>query len=137
MDNKKFIEKLQEVAEVEFRAPKTIKEDHDTESPLEPVRYNGEIVYINRDTNPTLGVKVKKIKPSIQACQMGCGEIITNQIIESRYVLTPYRHWRERCGNCGKYTHPSGEGFVEDSKLIYQEECKWLNKIGLDNIKNK
>ena len=127
MDNKKFIEELKKVADIKDATPKVIKTEHDTDSELEEVLFKGEIIKINRDVNPTLGVKLSKVKELTQACELGCGDIVTGQVVEHRLVMTPYKHWRKRCKTCNMWLHPNGQEFVDNPTSLALEESKWIN----------
>lgn len=86
----------------------------------------GEEVEVERriEENPTLGFELVKLKPVERPCQLGCGEIVCDQVVERRFGETPKPHWKTRCKNCGCYLTPDGEGFVDNSSTIQQMYIK-------------
>jgi hypothetical protein len=79
-------------------------------------------------SNPTLGYEFVKLKPIKKDCELGCGQVVDNQIIEKRLAFTPQKHWRTKCKTCGYFVHPTGLGFVETAHQIQAEYFKWFNK---------
>jgi hypothetical protein len=63
-----------------------------------------EIMY-----NPTLGYAIVGLKERHAVCELGCGEVVTNQKIQKKLIFTPERHWRTYCTNCKKTVGPDGE----------------------------
>ena len=68
--------------------------------------------------NPTLGFDLVKLKDKHSICQLGCGEVVTNQVIERRLATTPKKHWRTRCKNCDRYVGPDGQTFIKASHAV-------------------
>jgi hypothetical protein len=107
MDNKILKQFIATVAEIKELKPVT-----DGSRPPDDgthVIYQGEWIEIDRKTNPTLGFKFIKLKPVQRLCQLGCGDIVPDQIIERRHVQYPHPHWKTRCATCHKYLMPTGE----------------------------
>lgn len=125
MDKKKFKDFLNEVAVIKDEKPTTTGYRLDENSGGE-VRYNGEWVEVGRHANPTLGFKFVKLKEKMQACELGCGEIVSNQIVEKRFCESPRAHWRTRCSNCGCFVSPDGEGFISGGAQIHNAYVSWF-----------
>lgn len=127
MDPNDFKQRLEELAVIKDTKPtgkpKMIKEVHLDEDGEEYIVMVPEEQY-----NPTMPFKLEKVKTRTEACAMGCGKIVDNQVIEKRLALTPQRHWRTRCQSCGYYLHPTGEGFIEGGHLVAQEYIKFFRK---------
>jgi hypothetical protein len=82
--------------------------------------------------NPTLGFELVKIKDRIDSCELGCGVIATNQVIEKRFCSHPVPHWRTRCANCQKYVSPDGKQFINGGAQIVREFVKFFKQQGID-----
>lgn len=79
------------------------------------------------DPNPSLpGLKWIALKPVERPCELGCGELVIDQKIESRLALTPTKHWKIRCANCQKYVHPDGKKLVTNSREAQKIYQAWL-----------
>lgn len=132
MDKKKFQEYINQVADVEYLKPvKTpgIRLDNNAN---DIVRYGDEWVALTAKENPTLGFKFKKLKNSIKPCELGCGEMVENQIVEKRLATTPKTHWRTRCNNCGCYLSPDGEGFLKGGHAVAAAYLKFFNGMKIN-----
>lgn len=103
---------LETVAEVKDLKPVTIVDrteyDHETQ-----VVYNGEWIQLDRHSNPTLGFQFIRLKDNHKACELACGEIVTNQIIHYQRYTYPETHWKTKCGLCHRVVAPDGNGFIE------------------------
>jgi hypothetical protein len=118
MDKNEFKKFLESVGEVEDLTPKkdpNIRLDDNVE---DTVRYGNAWVELTSKINPTLGFKLKRLKPKEKLCELGCGDIIPNQVIERRCHFSPELHWRTKCLACNCYVSPDGEGFIDDPKGI-------------------
>ena len=123
MDHKTFKEKLQEVAEI-----KHIKPAHSHEpAELNTAIIDGEQVELTNQFNPTLGFELLKVKTSSRLCELGCGCIVENQVIEKRLCYQPQKHWRTRC-NCGNYVNPQGDGFIKGGAQIAAAFISYFNE---------
>lgn len=118
MDKKKLKEFIKEVAEIEELKPKKDRAVRLDDDALDVVKVDNEWVEITAKSNPTLGFKFKKLKDKNATCELGCGDIVTNQLIEKRLSHTPMPHWRTRCNNCGHYVSPDGVGFIQGAHEI-------------------
>lgn len=130
MDNKLFKAKLLEVAEVRELKPARNSGERVNDEITSAV-VDGEEIVITQSYNPTLGLELVKLKQSARACELGCGSILTGQVIERRFCQTPSGHWRTRCANCGKYVHPNGEEFIEGAVkagVIFYQHLTEKNK---------
>ena len=88
---------------------------------IDPI--TGEEFEVEREiplTNDTLGWEIVKLKPQSRLCELGCGDMVEDQVVERRFAETPKPHWRTRCRNCGCYVTPDGQGFVDNSHGIQQ-----------------
>jgi hypothetical protein len=127
MDRTKLKQFLYEVAEVEELKPKklaTLKQDDDE---INQVLYQGQHIELNIKQNPTLGIKIKGLKPIVKECQLGCGQSIANQRIEFKHYGYPEPHWRTRCDNCQKYVSPCGEFLIDNASTFNAAYIKWVN----------
>jgi hypothetical protein len=122
---KEFIQQYAEVKILKPVSDPNIRVDPDNE---ETVVYNGELIRLTANENPTLGFKFIKLKDKFGICEMGCGEVIVNQLIERRLVFTPKKHWRTRCATCNKYKSPDGKTIINNSATIQREYVKYFNE---------
>ena len=67
-----------------------------------------EIEEIKDDINLTLPWVLKELKPINKLCEIGCGKVATNQIIDRKLYQSPVRHWRTICRSCQKARLPDG-----------------------------
>lgn len=132
MDKKQLKEFIQTVAEIKELTPKKDPNIRLNDGEDESVRVGNEWVEINSKQNPTLGFKFIKLKEQHRLCELGCGDIVPNQIVERRLAFTPERHWRTRCQNCGCYVSPDGKGFIEGGHQVAAAYLRHFN--GLKNI---
>jgi len=86
------------------------------------------VAKIKRDKNPTAGFELIKLKDRIGVCEMGCGEIVKNQIVERRMAFTPERHWRTYCRTCQSFLHPDGETIVKGGHKIQAIYSAYFNE---------
>lgn len=103
MDHKEFIEKLQELAELEV-----VKEPSPAKRKLEDVIAvwrNGSEHIIEDKENPTLAYKIKKIKYESVKCS-DCNKKIKNRVVTTKRLTYPIIHWRNHCNNCNKAQDP-------------------------------
>lgn len=130
MDKKKFDEFLEQVAEIRVNKPARNSGQRLNEEVTEVI-IDGKLVVIDQQSNPTLGFDLVKLKDNNKLCEMGCGKIVSNQVIERRFCYTPSRHWRTRCHNCGKYVHPDGESLIEngvEAAAVFNQHLAEKNK---------
>lgn len=129
MDKKQIKEFIKQVAIIEEQKPKkdpNIRLDDDAE---DLVRIGNEWVEVTAKSNPTLGFKFIKLKETHKVCELGCGDIVTNQVIEKRLCLTPEKHWRTKCNNCGCFVSPDGESFIEGGHQIQAAYIRHFNAL--------
>jgi hypothetical protein len=74
-----------------------------------------ELEIEDSDYNPTVSLELVKLKDNFKLCELGCGEIVNNQIIEKKFYFSPAKHWRTRCVNCKSVVAPDGNGFLESN----------------------
>ena len=105
---KKPPKKITKIIENEFGEEEVIEE--------EEVEYNTSLPFV-----------LKELKPVVKLCEIGCGEIATNQIIQYKYYELPKPHWRTICRKCQKAVGPDGE-LVTGSVQIQNVFFKHLNR---------
>jgi len=86
------------------------------------------VAKIKQDKNPTAGFELVKLKDRVGLCEMGCGELVKNQIIERRKSFTPIPHWRTYCKNCQCFLHPDGETIVKGGHKIQAIYSSYFNE---------
>ena len=81
----------------------------------------GEEYEVEREItdNPTLGFALVSLKPVTRPCELSCGKIVTDQVIESRLAYTPFPHYRTRCKNCTRFLSPNGK-FVTGNEILHE-----------------
>lgn len=126
MDKKEFRTRLAEYVEFEELVPKILREEAGQYDQTHELKIDGELIEIDRTFNPTLGIRLTKLKPRLESCELGCGKIIDRQVIERMYYQTPIPHWRTKCRNCSKYQHPNGVDIIEAKHNISNEFNKHL-----------
>jgi len=102
---------LETVAEVKDLKPVTMGDRPPADET--EVRYQGEWIEIDRYTNRTLGFQFVRLKDRHAGCELGCGEIVTNQTIHYQKYTYPQAHWKTKCGLCHKVVAPDGNGFID------------------------
>ena len=127
MDKKTIREFLETVGEVEDTNPvssSTIRVDPNSS---EVVKYNGEWVEIKAKDNPTLGFKFVKLKPISRICELGCGKVVEDQIVERKHYAWPEPHWRTSCKSCKCTVSPDGQSFIKGGTQAQAAFCRWLS----------
>lgn len=115
MDPKLFEQRLRELAVVKERRPKLISSIKQTAAEQSDVMYQGQMIVINKRSNPSLGVDIE-LRHQKRLCEfdyLGCEDLPVDQNIEYKYCTWPYPHRRTRCLACGCYINPQGTGFIE------------------------
>lgn len=79
------------------------------------------------DYNPTLPFIVRELKPINKICELGCGNIVTNQIIHKKYYQIPRPHWRTSCKNCQSTIGPDGKTLIKGSANTQNAYFKYFN----------
>lgn len=128
MDKKKFKEFLTSVAEVAEVKPTKNPSIRQSDDFDDLVRFENNMINISFEDNPTLGFKLVKLKENIKPCELGCGDIVTDQKIEKRLSITPRPHWKTKCMNCGCYVSPDKKGFIHGSVAAQAAFNAFLNK---------
>lgn len=125
MDKNEYRRRLEEVAVIKEKKPvKTAEQPRwAKEIVIEIDEETGEEIEVEREVteNPTLGIEIVKIKDSVKLCELGCGDVVTNQLIEKKLHLFPKKHWRETCKNCNLTPHPAGIGFIKGGAQVQNE----------------
>jgi hypothetical protein len=107
MNKQQLLDFCQEVGQVEILKPKSVPNVRQDPDESNEVRIDDQWVTIDKQVNPSLGFKLKKINPHIEACQLGCGDIVEDQVIQYRMYAFD-EGWRTRCVNCQKALDPDG-----------------------------
>lgn len=119
MDRKQFQEQIEQLAQVEPVKPKLVTNiKQSADDPPSEVKFGDEFITVSRFDNPTLGLKLKQLKTKPRICELGCGNLVKNQVIERRVYTEPELHWRTKCTNCKKTLGPTGE-LIHDNKQVY------------------
>lgn len=129
MDKNELRKKLEQVAELKDRKPSRspnhrLAIEYITEIDDEGEEYQ---IPVEIKDNPTLGYEIVRLKDQHKLCELGCGEITTNQVIELRHAVTPKKHWRTRCKTCDKYIAPDGKGFIKGSHAVQHAYARYFN----------
>ena len=116
MEDKKFIEILEELAETHRPmvgpngAPSQLKrhvekyQDELEEAEEECFDRDGKIINLVR--NDTIPLEIKKLKPREHICD-DCGRVCTNiRVVEHRKNDIIHPHWRSKCRECGCFKDP-------------------------------
>lgn len=127
MDDKELRKRISEVAIIKDKSINLNNAASKKHIAHEIDDFGNEIEIIETKENPTLGFEIVKLKENFKLCDLGCGDIIPNQIIEKRLCFTPESHWRTRCQTCGCYLSPDGVGFIDDGHLIAAAYMKYYN----------
>ena len=125
---------LESVAEIEPIMPNDFKAGIDKRYEPVSIDYDGEIIDLNEQFNPTLGVRLTAVKKQTKLCEMGCGEMVTGQLIEHKKHISPEPHWRTKCTNCKKVRHPNGQELLDGSSVtINNLFYRWFAARKLNN----
>ena len=74
------------------------------------------------ESEASLDIEIEKLKPRFAECELGCGEMVKNQVIESYRMTFPVDHMRIRCVNCRMCKHPNGKELIHQNS--FQAEYK-------------
>lgn len=118
MDKQQLKDFVQSVAEIKELKPATSPTMRLDDTHQNDVKVGNNWIHINKESNPTLGFKFVKLKDNYRPCQLGCGDMVNNQVVESRVCSTPVPHWRTRCDSCGCFVSPDGQGFIEGAHQV-------------------
>lgn len=129
MDKKKFVDFIESVAEVKHLKPATSPSIRLDDTHQNDVKVGDEWIHINKDINPTLGLKFIKLKDQHRLCELGCGDIVSNQVVEKRLSTHPEVHWRTRCKVCDCFVSPDGEGFIKGGHQIQAAYMRWFKGL--------
>jgi hypothetical protein len=129
MNPKEFRQRLEELAVLKDRKPIKSPNYRPAIEYITEVDEDGEEyqVPVQITENPTLGFDLIKVKEQHKVCELGCGEVVTDQIIEKRHAMTPKPHWRTRCKNCDCYVSPDGLGFIKGSHAVQNAYARHFN----------
>lgn len=116
MDKNEFRARIEQYAQVKDVLPTALPTPRGSGRPKGRPRLD-DIRYETSDVNPTLGFRIVKMHERTSECRMGCGEQVSNQVVEYRYSERPYPHWKTRCENCHNHINPSGTGFCRGTNV--------------------
>lgn len=118
MEHEKFIEFLKQHAELDTIRVAANAGVRERAEPEEIFR-QGQVFSITRKTNPTYGIKIKKLKHETKSCE-DCGKACVDRRVWRRIVMNPQpSHWRETCSSCNLTRHPTtGEYSVSNAKVF-------------------
>lgn len=68
--------------------------------------------------NITAPRKMKCIKKEPRLCELGCGKIAVDQVIDIKIQRYPEKHWIKKCNFCQYYQLPDGT-FARNSQQLY------------------
>ena len=123
-DIKEFVESVAIINKTKkWTKPRRVKQVIENEFCEEEII---EIIETGMD-NDTLPIEIEKLKPINKICALGCGEIVTNQVVEQRLAFTPQQHWRTHCTNCQKFLHPDGVTLIKGAHLIQSIFAAYFN----------
>lgn len=137
MDQKLFRQRLEQLAVIRDKKPvKTASHNRLAKETIVEIDEDGNEVEIEVEIkeNPTLGIEIVKIRDRTEVCDLGCGKIVTNQIVESRLVTFPERHWRTRCKNCECFVSPDGMSFIEGGHMVQDAFMKYFRQLRSEEI---
>ena len=77
--------------------------------------------------NPTVPYILGELKPKYRACELGCGKIIADQIIQKRKYQQPVPHWRTLCTTCVRGLSPDGTHMIRNGTPLNQAYLQWFN----------
>lgn len=131
MDKNKLKQLVAGVAEIKERKPlRGSGTGLSIEVVTELDELTGEKIQITKQiptSNETLGWEIVKLKEVPKQCELGCGDIVCNQVVERRFAQTPKPHWKTRCRNCGCFVTPDGQGFVNSGIVIQNLYVRHFN----------
>lgn len=133
MDKNEYKKRLEELAVIKERKPaKSAQHNRFAKEIITEIdEETGEEYEIEVEIkdNPTLGFDLVKIKDRIALCELGCGEVVSNQIVEKRYCEFPVKHWRTKCKNCDCFVSPDGRGFIKGGAQIQNAYNRFFKGI--------
>lgn len=77
--------------------------------------------------NITIPRKVKGVKREPKLCELGCGKIAVDQVVDITFQKYPEKHWRKKCNFCQYYQLPDGT-FARNSQQLYSILSKKMTK---------
>jgi len=131
MDKNQFRSRIEELAVIRDRKPaKTPSHNRLAKETIIDVDEEGNEIELEREIteNDTLGFDLIKIKDRVAICELGCGELVLNQVIETKLVEYPKKHWRTRCKNCDCYVSPDKMGFIRGGPSIQSAFLRYFKQ---------
>lgn len=109
MDHKIFLQRLKELARVEFYVEPSTRDK-------------------SRVKNPTWPVRVREIISTPQVCE-DCGLVCVERRVEIKKCFHPIVHWRRTCNTCKLSMDPETKKFTVDTKTSYNFFKLYYSKI--------
>ena len=128
MDKNEFRARLEAVAVIKDKKPPRSPNSRPAIEYITEIDELGEEYQraVEIKDNPTLGFELIKLKEQHRLCELGCGDVVTNQVIERRHCESPKPHWRTRCGACNAFVSPTGEEFIRGGHAIQQAYLRFF-----------
>lgn len=126
MDDKEYLERLQEFAEiVPIKGAAIPREPEEDE--VVTINRGGYSFQIDKNNNSTWGYEIKKMKPCENRCEH-CGCQVTNQVIAMKWYHSPQEHWRKTCTSCKMTYNPITKKFDIPYQMSQQFFYEFLKK---------
>ena len=129
MDPKIFKEQLEQLAEIRDRKPVRNSGQRPAIEYITEIDEFGEeySVPVEIKHNDTLGFELVKLRDQHKICELGCGDVVTNQVIQKRLCSSPKPHWRTRCDNCSGWQNPTSTGIIKGAHAIQNAYVEFFN----------
>lgn len=126
MEQDKFIQRLQELAEITaIKIP--IGPKYRQSKDGEVVYRQGQEIRLDPKANPTMGVKIKKLKPQVKKCE-DCSLSLSNRVVTKKLYTFPRDHWRTNCEGCGRTRNPETGLFDIDTERSQSVFISFFNR---------
>ncbi len=116
MDNETFLKRLGELAELEpIKVPRSAGLRLAEEA--QDIIRQGKTFTIEVDENPTLNVRIKKLKTKPKQCE-DCGKLVEDRRVHTSLYQNPQQHWRSRCHPCNMTLNPTTGQYDLNNKAV-------------------
>lgn len=126
MEQDKFIAKLQELADLAVAKIPRTGSRRESEEPNVVFRQGQELA-LDTKNNPTLNVKIKRLKPMVKPCE-DCGLKVDNRVVSKKLYTFPKNHWRTQCENCRRVRNPESGQFDVEADRSQPVFISYFNK---------
>lgn len=120
MDKHELKQRIQEVAIIkELKPTKSPQHNRLAKEIVTELDEDGNEIEVEREVteNPTLGFELVALKEQHRLCELGCGNVVSNQVIETRLLQMPEKHWRTKCVNCGLHRSPIDGTMIDRTQI--------------------